>query len=95
MHPNITNAIVTSCKSGSNKYLIKKGFKNMLYSIIPNISHKPYVLIGTQYQLAESNNSTTPFLTPIMTSGSLNLNSLASSSSVRLQKTTLNLNMTL
>lgn len=95
MHPTLTNAIITSCKPGINKYLIKKGYKNMLYSIIPNATHKPYALIGSKYQLAESTNTTTPFLTPIMTSGSLNLNSLTSSSSVRLQKTSLNLNMTL
>ena len=95
MHPTMMNAIVTSCKPGTNKYLIKKGYKNMLYSIIPNATHKPYVLIGSKYQLAESSNTTTPLMTPIMTSGSLNLNSLTSSSSIRLQKTILDLNMTL
>jgi hypothetical protein len=67
----------------------------MLYSILPNATHKPYVLIGSQYQLAESTLLSTPFLTPIMTSGSLNLNSLTTSSLKRLQKTKLNLNITL
>jgi len=67
MHPSLTNAIITSCRSGSNNYLIKNGFKNMLYSLVPDATSKPYVFIGSPYQMAASDNSTTPFLTPIMT----------------------------
>lgn len=95
MHPSKNNAIVTSCKNGLNNYTIKKGYKNMLYSIIPNITQKPSVHIGLEYQFAESLQTNTDFMTPIITSGSLSLNSLKSSSSIRLQKTTLNINMTL
>lgn len=46
MHSTLNNAIITSCKPGLNKYSIRKGFKNMLYSIIPSSSQKPYVYIG-------------------------------------------------
>ncbi len=46
MHPTLSNAVITTCKSGPNRYNIKKGFKNMLYSIIPNNTQKPYVYIG-------------------------------------------------
>lgn len=95
MHPTLNNSIITSCKPGLNKYSIRKGFKNMVYSIVPNSAQKPYVFIGQPYKMAESDLASTSFLSPIVTSGSLNLNKLASSSSVRLQKTTLSLNMTL
>lgn len=95
MHPTHSNSIITTCKPGLNKYSITKGFKNMLYSIIPNATQKPSVYIGEPYQMAESDVTHTSFLSPIMTSGSLSLNTLVSSSSVRLQKTTLSLNLTL
>jgi hypothetical protein len=67
----------------------------MMYAIIPNVTQKPYVFIGQQYKMAESNVVNTQALSPIITSGSLVLNKLASSSSVRLRKTTLSSNMTL
>jgi hypothetical protein len=95
MHPSLKDAIITTCRGGLNKYSIRKGYKNMLYSIIPNATQKPYVYIGQQYQLAQSNVISTSFLSPIVTSGTLSLNGLKSSSSVRLQNTILNVNLTL
>ena len=35
LHPKLSNAVITTCKSGNNQYIIKKGYKNMLYSVIP------------------------------------------------------------
>jgi hypothetical protein len=84
MHPTLNNSIITSCKPGLNRYSIRKGFKNMLYSIIPNNTEKPYVYIGEPYFMAQSEVTSTSFLSPIVTSGSMSLNKLASTTSVRL-----------